>query len=300
MSKILSVKDLTKWYGKILAVDHLNFELEKGKVVGLLGPNGSGKTTTLATLLGIIKTYSGSFQWFNETHQENANKRIGSLIEIPYFYPYLNLRKNLEIVAKVRGKGFNQIEEILDKVGLASRIKSPFYTLSLGMKQRLALGSALLGDPEVLVLDEPTNGLDPEGIAEVRNLIIEQSKLGKTILLASHILDEVEKVCTDVIILKNGKSIGGGAVKDLINSKQTVTLGAENMSELAEALTSIHNIRIISKENDTITIALNENTSTAMVNKVLAEKGIVLNKLEISKSTLESQFLEIVKRNLQE
>lgn len=296
MHKILSVKDLTKWYGKILAVDHLNFEIEQGKVIGLLGPNGSGKTTTLATILGTIKPDSGSFHWFNDMESKNANKKIGSLIEVPYFYPYLNLEKNLEIVAKVRGKGLNEIDKVLVMVGLDSRSKSPFFTLSLGMKQRLALASALLGDPEVLVLDEPTNGLDPEGIAEVRDIIIEQSRRGKTILLASHILDEVEKVCSDVIILKNGKAIAQGAVKDLLNDKQTVTISAENMPELIETLLGIKGVSIINKGTENITISISENLTTSMINKILVEKGVMLSKIEVGRKTLESEFLELVKK----
>lgn len=292
----LIVNDLTKWYGKILAVDHLNFEVEKGKVIGLLGPNGSGKTTTLATILGTIKPDGGSFHWFEGLETKSANKRIGSLIEVPYFYPYLNLEKNLEIVARVRGKGLTEIDKALEMVGLNTRSKSPFYTLSLGMKQRLALASALLGDPEVLVLDEPTNGLDPEGIAEVREVILDQSRRGKTILLASHILDEVEKVCTDVVILKNGKAIAQGAVKDLLNDKQTVTIGAENMNQLHEALASINGVSIINKEADAITISIGEDLTTSKINKILVEKGIELSKIEVGRKTLESEFLELIKK----
>ncbi len=296
MQTILTVKDLTKSYGKIVAVDNLSFEVEKGRVVGLLGPNGSGKTTTLATILGTIRANSGSISWFDGANGTSANKRIGSLIEVPYFYPYLNLERNLEIVARVRERGINDIAKTLGLVGLDSRSKSPFYTLSLGMKQRLALASALLGDPEVLVLDEPTNGLDPEGIAEVRNIIIEQSERGKTILLASHILDEVEKVCSHVIILKNGKAISKGPVKELLTDKQTVTISADDNNKLVEALKGINGIDIVSKGLDKVTITLDETITTSLINQLLVEKGVVLNSIETHKKTLESQFLELVKK----
>lgn len=296
MDSILKVNNLTKWYGKIKAIENLHFEVNKGRVVGLLGPNGSGKTTTLATILGIIKPNKGSFSWFNEPEGVLANKRIGALIEVPYFFPYLNLERNLEIVAKVRGRGHNEIGKTLGIVGLDTRAKSPFSTLSLGMKQRLALASALLGDPEVLVLDEPTNGLDPEGIAEVRNVIIEQSERGKTIILASHILDEVEKVCNDVIILKNGSSISQGTVKELLTDKETVTISADDYEGLLRILSSIEGVEIIKKGQEKITVSLDERLTTSKINKLLLDQGIVLSTIETHKKTLESQFLELVKK----
>jgi ABC-type multidrug transport system ATPase subunit len=295
VNKILEVKKLSKWYGNIKAIENVNFSIEKGQVVGLLGPNGSGKTTTLAILLGVKHPTSGTFSWFEKPNGHLANKRIGSLIEVPYFFSYLSLEKNLLLVTKIKGSGKSDIPRVLELVGLGGRRKSEYKTLSLGMKQRLALASAMLANPDVLVLDEPTNGLDPEGIAEVRNVIVEQSKRGKTIILASHILDEVEKVCTDVIILKGGNTITQGHVAHLLSDKPMVTLGAENMDQLQKALADFLGVKVLSIKGDGITISLDEGISTTDVNQWLMGQGIVLNKIDIQKKSLEQQFLHLVK-----
>lgn len=295
MSSILKVQGLTKSFGHIKAIDNIDLNVEKGQVLGVLGPNGSGKTTTLSITLGVKYPDSGTFSWFGGLQGAAANKRIGALLEVPYFLPYLNLDKNLQLVAKVRGMGLDQIHEVLKLVGLDTRIKSLYYTLSLGMKQRLALASALIGNPEVLVLDEPTNGLDPEGIVEVRDIIKEQAKLGKTIILASHILDEVEKVCTHVAILKNGKRIAYGNVKELLAEKQKVTISADNLEKLFEVIVQNQNFKVVEREVDTLTVAIEEGFTTTDMNKWLAEHGVVLNLLEVHKKTLEDQFLELVR-----
>lgn len=295
MEIVLKAQGLTKVYGKIRAISNLTFELKKGQVLGILGPNGSGKTTTLATILGIRPATSGTFSWFNYPDGELANQRIGSLIEVPYFYPYLNLERNLAIVAKVRGKGLDEVLYTIGMVGLGARAKSKYYSLSLGMKQRLALASALLGDPEVLVLDEPTNGLDPEGIAEVRTIIKDQSSRGKTIILASHILDEVEKVCSDVIILKDGEIISHGPVKQLLSDKLTVTLSSENIDLLMHELKGINELEVIGSTSTEIIVCLDDGFTTAKLNLILNQLGISLSLIEIHKKTLESKFLELVK-----
>lgn len=294
MEIVLKAQGLTKVYGKIRAISNLTFELKKGQVLGILGPNGSGKTTTLATILGIRPATSGTFSWFNYPDGELANQRIGSLIEVPYFYPYLNLERNLAIVAKVRGKGLDEVLYTIGMVGLGARAKSKYYSLSLGMKQRLALASALLGDPEVLVLDEPTNGLDPEGIAEVRTIIKDQSSRGKTIILASHILDEVEKVCSDVIILKDGEIISHGPVKQLLSDKLTVTLSSENIDLLMHELKGINELEVIGSTSTEIIVCLDDGFTTAKLNLILNQLGISLSLIEIHKKTLESKFLELV------
>lgn len=295
MKSILKVEGLTKWFGNINAIDNISFEVKAGQVVGLLGPNGSGKTTTLSIILGVKHASAGTFSWLNHEKGALVNTKIGSLIEVPYFYPYLNLEKNLQIVAQVKGVGYHEIGIVLEKVGLNSRSKSKFYTLSLGMKQRLALASALLGNPEVLVLDEPTNGLDPEGIAEVREIILEQSHHGKTIILASHILDEVEKVCSHAIILKKGKIISMGEVKELLTDKQMISIGYDDIDLLVTGLQSLKGIKIIERKEDRILISLDEGITTSSVNMQLVNLGIVPNLLEVHKKTLESQFLELVK-----
>ncbi|MDX9770452.1 MAG: ABC transporter ATP-binding protein [Tenuifilaceae bacterium] len=296
MENILTVSGLSKWFGSTKAIENISFEVAKGQVVGILGPNGSGKTTTLSTILGIRHPSQGTFSWFNLAAGLTANKRIGSLIEVPYFYPYLNLKQNLELVALARGNGAHDIDSVLQVVGLLTRSQSKYYTLSLGMKQRLALASALLGDPEVLVLDEPTNGLDPEGIADVRRIITEQSQRGKTIILASHILDEVEKVCSHVVILKEGNIISKGSVAELLTQKQTISIFADDMEMLTTALNSISEVEIVDKKPDSITVSLSENIKPAQVNARLVSMGVPPSGIMEHKTTLETQFLELVRK----
>ncbi|MFP4555702.1 MAG: ABC transporter ATP-binding protein [Bacteroidales bacterium] len=295
MTPLLQVNNLTKWFGKIQAVNSLTFSVNRGEIVGILGPNGSGKSTTLALLLGVKFPDGGYFRWFDNKPNTPDNKRIGSLLEVPYFFPYLNLKRNLELVARVRGSGLSDINKVLDMVGLLPRSKSEYYTLSLGMKQRLAIASALLGDPEVLILDEPTNGLDPEGIAEVRNLIVEQTQRGKTIIMASHILSEVEKVCTDVVILKNGEMLSKGPVGMLLKDKTMATVCADNVSALNDALVELSDVKIVEQKGGRFLVALEDSMTTTDLNRGLSEKGVILSELEIYRKTLESQFLEMVK-----
>lgn len=289
------VNGLAKSFGNIKAVDNICFNVERGETLGVLGPNGSGKTTTLSIVLGLKYPDAGTFSWFEGLQGPAANKRIGSLLEVPFFYPYLNLIDNLKIVAEVRGIRTSSIGNVLEQVRLENRAKSPYYTLSLGMKQRLALASALLGDPEVLVLDEPTNGLDPEGIAEVRELVRHHARMGKTIIMASHILDEVEKICSHVVILKEGKIISQGRVSHLLSDKQTAMLGADNMRQLAEAIEQFQGVHYEGLSGNHLVVSLDEGVSLADINMRLAQKGVVLNHLEIQKKSLESQFLKIVK-----
>lgn len=295
MDIIFKAQDLTKSFGKIKAIENISFTVERGQVVGVLGPNGSGKTTTLAVALGVKYADSGTFEWFGGLKGPEANKRIGALLETPYFYPYLNLKDNLKIIALARGANESSIEPVLEQVGLLARSKSAFYTLSLGMKQRMALASALLGNPEVLILDEPTNGLDPQGIAEVREIIWHQARMGKTIIMASHILDEVEKVCSNVVILKEGRILSQGLVHHLLSSKQMVLLSADNMRQLTEAIEQHPELQYEGLSSGHILVSFSSKITTAEINKWLLEKGIALNHLEIQKKSLESQFLQIIK-----
>lgn len=294
METVLSVNSICKVFGSITAVDQLSFTVRRGDVIGLLGPNGSGKTTALSIILSVINPTSGSYTWFEGLKGESANKRIGALLEVPYFYPYLNLEKNLQITALARGYGEGDIQRVLDEVGLLKRSKSQFYTLSLGMKQRLAIASTLLGEPEVLVLDEPTNGLDPEGIAEVREIIKHQASKGKTIIMASHILDEVEKVCPSVIILKKGKCIASGKVAELLNEKKVVLLESDDLDLLKVQLGQNANCKLIGIENSTLLVELVDDYSPSALNTWLIGCGIALSRIEFRHKTLESQFLELV------
>jgi ABC-2 type transport system ATP-binding protein len=293
---ILNVNSIYKTFGSLVAVDQLSFNVQRGEVIGMLGPNGSGKTTTLSVILSVINASGGTFSWYNGLKGEVANKRIGSLLEVPYFYPYLNLDKNLTITALARGKGENDIQRVLDEVGLLNRRKSSYFTLSLGMKQRLAIASTLIGDPEVLVLDEPTNGLDPEGIAEVRDIIKTQALKGKTIIMASHILDEVEKVCSNVIILKKGRCIASGRVAELLSEKQVVIIESDDIEILVVQLNQNHSCKTVGRENGKLIVELDDTYSPSELNSWLFSHGIALNRLEPKRKTLEDQFLELIGR----
>lgn len=293
--KVLTIESLSKNYGKIHALDNLNLSINQGNVYGLLGPNGSGKTTTLSIVMGIVIASSGTYSWFSGENNNDAKKRIGALIETPLFYPYLSLDKNLEVSALIKNIDKSDISRVLKVVGLEKRKTSRFDTLSLGMKQRLALASVLLGDPDVLVLDEPTNGLDPEGIAEVRTIIRNEASKGKTIILASHILDEVEKVCSHVAVLKSGKLIANGKVNELLSSEETFIISTDRITELHETLKSSGISKNESIKGFDIHFNLITGHNIVEINQFAFSKGFILNKIEINKNTLEKQFLEIIK-----
>ena len=293
---LLEVNALLKRYGKNTAVNGVSFRVEKGQVFGLLGPNGSGKTTLLGCLTGILTADQGSFSWLNGTDFTEARRSIGALIETPNFYPYLSAWKNLEIVANIKGCDHSRIPIVLEEVQLLDRKNDAFKTFSLGMKQRLAIAGALLSDPEILVLDEPTNGLDPQGINEIRQLILRQKANGKTIVLASHLLNEVEKVCTDVVIIKKGNVLKSGRVDELLSNGKRVELGAADVAALRNALVGMPGIGEVQERNGFLVAELDEAHDSAYVNKALLEKGIVLQHLVLVKSDLESEFLKLVQQ----
>jgi ABC-2 type transport system ATP-binding protein len=238
MEYILNTKDIRKSYGIVKALKGVSLQVPKGSVYGILGPNGSGKTTMLGILLDVLQADGGQYEWQGYSSPEAARSNIGSLLETPNFYHYLSATDNLKISAAIKGRGENDIERVLKLVNLYNRKDSAFKTFSLGMKQRLAIAAALLGNPDVLVLDEPTNGLDPVGIAEIRNLILQLSQEGKTIIIASHLLDEVEKVCTHVAILKLGELITQGSVLEVLNDEDWIELGCADNEALLLALQS--------------------------------------------------------------
>ena len=295
MKVILQTNNLHKSYGRVTAIKNLSFTIHEGNVFGILGPNGSGKTTTLAVITDVIRPDKGIFFWFEQTSSPVLRKKIGSLIEIPNFYPYLTLKRNLKVVARIKDVPDKDIPRVLDIAGLSARTNSHYDTLSLGMKQRLAIASVLLGNPEVLVLDEPANGLDPEGIAEVRQIIINEAEKNKTIILASHILDEVEKVCSHVGILKNGEMIAQGRVNELLLSKDPVIVSAENIDLLEEEIIRSGLSESVTRENNNLMVILKKGYSTSDINAYAFSKGLILTKLEQRKRSLESQFLELVK-----
>lgn len=295
--KILEINALSKRYKKVKALDQLNLSVERGMIFGILGPNGSGKTTTLGILLGVINASEGNFSWFGNGQHDENRKRIGALLETPNFYPYLDAVKNLKIVARIKqlDNVDHRIEKVLKSVNLFDRRNAKFKTFSLGMKQRLAIASALLNDPEVLVLDEPTNGLDPQGIAEIRALILEISKNGKTIVIASHQLDEIEKVCTDVVILKKGIAIRQSGIQDVIGTARQIIVGASDLTEIEKRLPTLAGVTLNSKNDKVIVLDVDEKISTQQINQYFFDNQIVLSELREVKKSLEHQFLEIIK-----
>lgn len=299
METILSINKLDKKFGRIHAVNDLSFDIQKGNVYGILGPNGSGKSTTLGIILNVVNKTSGSFSWFDgklSTHQ--ALKKVGAIIERPNFYPYMSARQNLQLVCKIKEISYDKIDEKLREVNLFERRDSKFKTFSLGMKQRLAIASALLNDPEILILDEPTNGLDPQGIHEIRSIIKNIASNGTTILLASHLLDEVEKVCTHVVVIRNGIKLYSGRVDEMTSSFGIIELETKSSNQtLFSALKDFQGIESTKEENGKIFLKLNMEVSSEELNAYLMKKGIVLSHLVKRLPTLEQQFLTITNKN---
>jgi len=291
--EILKIEGISKRYGATKAVRDLSLDIEKGSIYGILGPNGSGKTTILGIILGVIHQNSGSFQWA-QTNENHTKFKIGALLETPNFYSYLSLSQNLELVAKIKQADVGHVDTALEKVGLLERKYSRYYTLSLGMKQRLAIASALLGNPEILVFDEPTNGLDPEGIADVRQIITNEAANGKTIILASHILSEVQKTCTHVAILKKGEIIKSGEMGSLMKSKKILIVSSENNELLNDLLVRSGLFNKIEQSNNEIHIELKENQEAKDVNEFAFKNDIILTKFETKEQSLETEFLKII------
>ncbi len=290
---VLTIQGLAKRYGKITAVDDLNLEVEKGMTFGILGPNGSGKTTTLGIILGIIHQNSGTFTWFDGRYGPWHRHHIGALLETPNFYPYLDAVDNLKLVAHIKKVKEPRIGPLLEMVNLYHRQNSKFRTFSLGMKQRLAIAAAMIGDPEVLIFDEPTNGLDPQGIAEVRQTLKEIAGMGKTIIMASHILDEVEKVCSHVAIIKDGRMLASGTVGAIITDDMLVEVSAEDLPALRAAMEQYPAVRRIDENDHKLLLYLSEEVPPAKLNLMAFEQGLALSHLRVVKKSLESEFLEI-------
>lgn len=291
---ILSIKNLHKRYGKVHAVNNVSLDIHKGNVYGILGPNGSGKSTTLGIVLNVVNKTSGDYEWFGgreETHQ--ALKKVGAIIERPNFYPYMTAKENLELVCKIKGIDYSKVAEKLEIVGLIDRKDSKFKTFSLGMKQRLAIASALLNDPEILILDEPTNGLDPQGIIQVRDIIKFIASQGTTILLASHLLDEVEKVCSHVLILRFGAILYNGKVDEMTTKSIYFELQSDDNSSIVNVLKNNYNIDKISEVDGKVEVYFKEELEASALNRFMMEKGIYLNHLVKRKLSLENQFLAL-------
>lgn len=292
METILTIENLYKNYGKVQAVKNVSLSIQKGNVYGILGPNGSGKSTTLGIVLNVVNKTAGKYSWFGgtiETHE--ALKKVGAIIERPNFYPYMTAQQNLQLVCKIKGTSYDKIAEKLEIVGLLERKDSKFRTFSLGMKQRLAIASALLNDPEILILDEPTNGLDPQGIRQIRDIIRVIASQGTTILLASHLLDEVEKVCSHVLVLRKGEILYSGTVDGMNSNEGFFELQSDKIIELREALNLHPAIQKIEEYEGKLFVYANLEASE--INRYLFEKNIFLNHLVKRKHSLEEQFLEL-------
>jgi ABC-2 type transport system ATP-binding protein len=293
LNPVVTTVDLTKHYGRIRAVEKLSCSIPEKSVFGILGPNGSGKTTTLGMLLDVINPTSGTYSWFGNPPDKKNLQKIGSILETPSFYPYLTAVDNLKIIAGIKNCGYENIDEVLKITGIYERRFSSFRTYSLGMKQRLALAAALLADPRVLILDEPTNGLDPKGIAEMRELIKTIAGQGKTIILASHLLDEVQKVCSHFAVLNKGVLIYSGLVNET-RQELNLEIAADNNSALITVLSTFPHPVKIEDKGENVLVNIGGNVSVSELSRYIFEKGVIITHLVAQKKSLEDQFLEIV------
>ena len=298
MGTVLQTNNLSKNYGYLKAVDNISIKISKGDVYGILGPNGSGKSTTLGMILNVVNKTSGNFQWFDaETDNSKALKKIGAIIEHPNFYPYMTAYQNLKLVCKIKEIDNSSINNVLEIVGLIERKNSKFSDFSLGMKQRLAIASALLNNPEVLIPDEPTNGLDPQGIDQIRKIINNIAKNGTTILLASHLLDEVEKVCSHVLVLSKGKKLYSGRVDKIISSNGFVDMKSNQLEKLTNFIEKHPKISRFEINNDkTVRAFLSEKLKSEDFMKSLIKENIILTQFIKRKKSLEEQFLQITEK----
>jgi ABC-type multidrug transport system ATPase subunit len=293
---ILSINGLTKHFGRIRAVEDLTLEVKRGEVYGILGPNGSGKTTTLGMILGVVHATRGIYMWFGEIPTHESRKRIGAILEQPIFYPYLSAAANLKIIAQIKNSKDYDIDNSLTLAGLYDRRHSMFRTFSYGMRQRLAIAAALLCSPEVLILDEPTNGLDPQGIAEVRDMIKNVATTGMTVILASHLLDEVQKTCSHVCVLEKGKKLFSGKVDDVLNETVMLEIAAANMALLKATLKEFQKMSEFREEHDKLVVKLAPGTTAEDLNAFLFGQGVILSHLALHKKSLEKYFLELLEK----
>lgn len=292
---VLEVRNLSKSYGNIKALDNLNLTIEAGNLYGILGPNGSGKTTTLGVILDILKPDTGSYTWFDGAYGDKPRLKIGSILETPNFYPYMNAAQNLEIVRQIKKVDDVNVDELLELVNLAHRRRSKFRTYSLGMKQRLAIAATLIGDPEVLIFDEPTNGLDPQGIAEVRDILTRIAGRGNSVIMASHILDEVEKICTHVAIIKKGKLLATGPVGAILSDDVTIEVASKDMDKLFNVLSSKSYVNKIEKNLKWYECLVDDSMNITEFSRALFNDGVTPTRLVARKRRLEEEFLEITK-----
>jgi ABC-type multidrug transport system ATPase subunit len=295
-SFLIDTKELTKRYdGEIVAVDHLQMRVRRGEVYGFLGPNGAGKTTTLRMLLGLVRPTSGSALVLGKAPGSPAGlARIGALIETPSFYPFLSGRDNLRVLAQHASVPSTRVDVVLDQVELRSRAPDRFATYSLGMKQRLGVAAALLKDPELLILDEPTNGMDPAGLAEMRSFIRGLGRGGRTVLLSSHLMSEVEHVCDRVGIIRNGSLVGEGTVNEL-RGRQTLRVGAEPLEAAQALVAALPEVESVARVDGGLRVTADP-AAAAAINRALVEAGVAVSELRREQASLEQVFLELTQR----
>lgn len=293
MDAVLNINNLSKSYGKIKALDGLNLSIERGNIYGILGPNGSGKTTTLGLILSILKADSGSFTWFDGRYSTNPRRYIGAILETPNFYPYKSGIDNLKIIAAIKKVRDFDFDQALKIVNLEHRKTSKFRTYSLGMKQRLAIAATMIGNPDVVIFDEPTNGLDPAGIAEVREILTRIAEAGHTVIMASHILDEVEKICSHVAILKRGKLLASGMVGELLSSDYIIQINATDEIKMKAFFEETVPIRKSIKDDKYWVCNVDKNVDPDEISRMAFEKGLIINHFVVKKQSLEKEFLTI-------
>lgn len=293
MDVVLNIRNLSKSYGRIKALDQLNLSIEKGNIYGILGPNGSGKTTTLGIILSILKADSGSFKWFGGKYGENPRRYIGAILETPNFYPYKSGLDNLKIIAAIKNIKNFDFDKVMKIVNLEHRKTSKFKTYSLGMKQRLAIAATMIGDPEIVIFDEPTNGLDPSGIAEVREILIRIAESGRTVIMASHILDEVEKICSHVAIIKKGKLLADGIVGELLSTDYILEINALDKSKLEAFINSNISMKLVNSNDKFLSCTVTSDITPDQISTNAFNNGLILNHFVARKQSLEKEFLTI-------
>ena len=295
---VIQTDALTKRYGRVLAVDQLSLQVPRGHVFGLLGPNGAGKTTFMGMLLGLVRPTSGSFSLLGANGVSmDALRRIGAIVETPAFYPYLSGRRNLAYFQGVMGrKDPHELDTLLERVGLADRAGDAFKTYSLGMKQRLGLAYALLGDPELLLLDEPTNGMDPAGMAEVRDLIRSLGSEGRTVLISSHLLNEVEQVCDSVAIISKGRLVVQGDVADLLHPQEQVRLRTTDDAKALAILAAADDIESAKAEDEALVVTISHQRSSELT-ALLSKSEVYVTEIAPLQVSLEQYFLDVTGEN---
>jgi ABC-2 type transport system ATP-binding protein len=302
---IVQTDGLTKRFGDRTVVDHVELRVPRGSAFGYLGPNGAGKTTLIRMLLGLIPATSGSISILGRpmpAEKDLALARVGAIVEEPRFHGFLTGRQNLEVIAAVRGRNSVQrIDASLERVGLSARQRDPVAKYSLGMRQRLGVAACLLGDPALLVLDEPMNGLDPGGMLEFREMIRSFVDEGRTVVLSSHMLDEVEKTCDSVAIVDQGRVVVQGSIAELTSSGAgTVSIGVDHALRARDVLTGRRDVDLIAETADGLLVTVRPIRPAAQIaadlNRSLVEAGFAVHRIEAERASLESRFLEVTSR----